>query len=347
MLEKFLSNPWLFRGAILVSSIIIGFLIEKIFIKTFKNFAHKTKWHWDDVLVASLHRMPIIWALCGALYYTVYFTKLESTYKIFFNKTITVILIATVTIVLARLINGLIKVTASKAPGMMPSTTLFNRTTNLIVYLFGAFIILQNLNIQITPLLTALGVGGLAVALALQDTLGNLFSGIQIIITKYVKPGDYVKLESGPEGYVTDIKSRNTTIRSYPDNNLIIVPNTEFVSTIVTNYNMPEKQLWASLDVGVSYDSDLKHVESVAIDVAKKVLKEIEGGLEQKDPIFRFQEFGDSSINFNIRLFIAEFADQYLIKHEFIKQLHERFNQENIEIPFPIRTVHLKQQITA
>jgi len=97
----------------------------------------------------------------------------------------------------------------------------------------------------------------------------------------------------------------------------------------------------------VSYDSDLKHVESVAIDVAKKVLKEIEGGLEQKDPIFRFQEFGDSSINFNIRLFIAEFADQYLIKHEFIKQLHERFNQENIEIPFPIRTVHLKQQITA
>jgi len=204
------------------------------------------------------------------------------------------------------------------------------------------FIILQNLDINVTPLITALGIGGLAVALALQDTLGNLFAGVQIILSSHVRRGDYVSLESGEEGYVTDVRGRSTTIQTFPDGNLVVVPNSALASSIVKNFSLPRTALWVSIDVGVSYDSDLERVEEVTLEVAHKVLSESEGGVLDEPPLVLFHTFGDSSINFEVRMMVSEFTRQGFIRHEFIKRLHERFNREGIEIPFPIRTVIMR-----
>ncbi len=227
--------------------------------------------------------------------------------------------------------------------GMKLLSTLFTNLTRLLVFLIGTLIILQSLNISITPILTALGVGGLAVALALQDTLSNLFSGLQVIASKQVRRGDYVKLESGEEGYVTDITWRNTAIRALP-NNMVIVPNSKLASTLVTNYYQPEKEMSVLVQVGVSYQSDLKKVEQVTIDVVKEVLREVKGGVPEFEPFIRYHTFADSSINFTVILRAREFTDQFLVEHEFIKRLHARYQHEGIEIPFPIRTIHLKQE---
>jgi small-conductance mechanosensitive channel len=335
-------NKWVLRTLILLGSLLVGFIIEKIIINTLNKIALKTKWKWDNVFVTSLHWMPIIWCVSGGLHYIKHFTDLDAKYHPPITKLLVVVLTFSIAIIIARLTSGTIKLTSERSRGIFPVTTLFTRTTNLLIYLIAGFIILQNLNIEITPLITALGVSGLAVALALQDTLSNLFSGIQIMITQQVRLGDYVMLDSGQQGYVSDIKSRNTTIRSYPDDNRIIIPNSTMVSSIVTNYNFPQKKMWIPIEVGVSYDSDLESVERVSLEVATEVLKEIEGGVIEEKPILRYDTFGDSSINFSIRLYVKEFKDSYLIKHEFIKKLHARYNQEGIEIPFPIRTVHMK-----
>ncbi|MFH1625075.1 MAG: mechanosensitive ion channel family protein, partial [Pseudomonadota bacterium] len=223
------------------------------------------------------------------------------------------------------------------------STTIFTNLTRILIVIIGVLIVLQTLGVSITPIITALGIGGLAVALALQDTLSNLFSGFYILISRQVRVGDYVKLGTGEEGYVVDITWRNTTLRALP-NNIIMVPNSKLASAITTNYNLPEKELSVRVQVGVSYDSDLEHVEKVTIEVAKGVMQDIVGDVISFEPFIRYHTFADFSINFTVIMRAKEFVDQYSMKHEFVKRLHKRYREEGIEIPFPIRTVHMKDK---
>jgi len=125
-------------------------------------------------------------------------------------------------------------------------------------------------------------------------------------------------------------------------NNMIIVPNSKLATAIITNFNLPKGDLSVLVQVGVSYGSDLEQVERISIEVGREVMTEFPGGVPEFEPTVRYQTFGDSSINFNVVLRAKAFADQYLIKHEYIKRLKRRFDSEGIEIPFPIRTVYLK-----
>ena len=178
--------------------------------------------------------------------------------------------------------------------------------------------------------------------MALQEPLANLFAGFHILMSKQVRPGDYVRLQTGEEGYVMDISWRNTTIRQLP-NNVVIVPNSKLASIIVTNYYLPQQEMSVLVQVGVGYDSDLEKVEKVTIEVAKEVMREVPGGVPEFEPFIRYHTFGDFSIDFTVILRAREFVDQYLVKHEFIKRLHRRYQQEGIEIPFPIRTIYMRQ----
>jgi small-conductance mechanosensitive channel len=183
-------------------------------------------------------------------------------------------------------------------------------------------------------------VGSLAVALALQSPLANFFAGIQILADKPVQIGQYIRLSSGEEGYVSKIGWRSTTIRALP-NNLIVIPNSKMMDAIITNYDLPAKDLSILIQVGVHYDSDLEHVERVTCQVAKEVVQEVAGGKKDFDPFIRYHTFGESSINFTVILRAEEFVNGYLLKHEFVKRLHRRYKQEGITIPFPIRTLDI------
>ena len=163
-------------------------------------------------------------------------------------------------------------------------------------------------------------------------------------MSRQINPGDYVALASGEEGHVTDVQARNTTIRTYPECNRVLVPNGILASTVVTNYSLPAKRLLIRLPIGVAYDSDLEKVESVTLAVAGEVLREVEGGLSDEDPFVRFEEFSDFSINFLLRVPVREFTDQFRIRHMLVKRLHKRYAAEGIEIPFPIRTVYMRDR---
>jgi len=183
------------------------------------------------------------------------------------------------------------------------------------------------------------------VALALQDTLSNMFAGFHIILARQIKIGDYIKLETGQEGYVQDVNWRTTKIRVLP-NNIVLIPNSRLAQVIVTNYYLPQKEVGVSIEAGVHYDSDLEKVERIALETAHTVLKEVEGAVPEFNPLFRYHSFADSSINFTVILRAREFFDQYRLKHEYIKRLHQNFKRENIVIPYPITALNVSQEET-
>ncbi len=126
-------------------------------------------------------------------------------------------------------------------------------------------------------------------------------------------------------------------------NNLVVIPNGQLAKTNMINYTRPEQQLTVLVQVGVGYDSDLEHVEKVTTEVVAEVMAEITGAVPDHEPAVRFHTFGDSRIGFTVILGVGEFSDQYRIKHEFIKRLHQRYRTEGIRIPAPTRTVALQQ----
>jgi len=251
--------------------------------------------------------------------------------------------IISVTMVIASIASRVVKLYSAKIDTALPVTSLTQNIVRIIIFGIGILIILNSLGISITPILATLGVGGLAVALALQDTLSNLFAGFYVIASRQVRVGDYVKIESGEEGYVTDITWRTTKIRMLP-NNVVLVPNEKMTKAIITNYYLPDRELAVLVNLGVHYNSDLKKVEKVTIETAKEVMKDIPGGVAEFDPFIRYNTFGDFSINFTVILRAKEFVDQYLIKHEFIKRLHERYAKEGVVIPYPIRAINYEQE---
>ena len=342
VLTELLENPWIQRVGFVVGGLVVGIVLEFVVIRRAHKLAERTRFKWDDLIIGSLRGVATTWVGAGGVYLALNVGTPDPLLLSTMQSVLMVVVIGSVVIAGMRAVGGAVEMVSGRAGGAIKSPTLVVNLARIAVAILGFFIILQNLGIDITALITALGIGGIAIALALQDTLGNLFAGIQIILSKQVRQRDYIRLSSGEEGWVTDVKGRNTTIQTFPDGNLVTVPNSMLASSIVKNFSMPKRALWVTLEVGVSYDSDLNHVEAVALEVASQVLAEVDGGVPGEDPIVRFHTFGDSSVNFDVRMMVREFESQGPVRHEFVKRLHARFGEEDIEIPFPIRTVIMK-----
>jgi small-conductance mechanosensitive channel len=294
---------------------------------------------WAGVFIAALRGPIVLWPTMIGTYLAADLVSLPGTLGPVVGKVLVVLLIASVTWALARVAAAAVHARAASA-GALPSANLVAYLARLVVLILGGLILLQTLGVSITPLVTALGVGGLAVGLALQDTLANLFAGVHILASRQVRPGDFIRLDTGDEGHVVDVTWRYTTVRQLR-NALTIVPNAKLASAVITNYSLPDDELAVLVPVGVSYDSNLSQVEAVTAAVGREVMATTPGAVPEFEPFIRYNGFGDSSITFNVILRGRTAPDQHVIRHEFIKRLHERYRAEGIEIPFPIRTVHL------
>jgi small-conductance mechanosensitive channel len=319
-----------------IGLVLAGYLVGKIFqnvaARRLTDLAKRSGWQDKDVIVAAVASVAGFWCTLLGLHTAVMSIPLRPDVSEYLRKLIMSGYVISATFVVARIAVGYVHVHAAKVPGILPSTTIFSNITRVAVYSLGALVLLQSLGIPITPVLGALGVGGLAVALALQDTLSNLFSGLHLIASRQVRPGDFIQLDSGEEGYVTDVTWRNTTIRELGDN-MMIVPNSKLAASRVRNYCQPNTELAVSVEVGVDYSSPLEKVERITTEVAREVMEGVPGGVPSFEPLVRYHRFGDYSVDFTVTLRAKEFTDQELIKHEFIKRLHERYEREGIEIP--------------
>ncbi|MDF2955024.1 mechanosensitive ion channel family protein [Candidatus Alkanophaga liquidiphilum] len=215
------------------------------------------------------------------------------------------------------------------------------RIVNAFIYVIAIIIVIGLLGYDVTALAAGFGISALVVALALQSTLSNYFAGIYITMERSIKIGDYVELEGGLSGFVEEITWRSTKIRTLLDN-LVIIPNAKLAESIITNYYDPTREMNIRINCGVSYGSDLEKVERVTLNVARQVLRSVSGGVETFEPLVRFNNFGDSNIEFTVILRVKSIVDQYLVKHEFIKELTKAYAKEGIEIAYPCRNIFLR-----
>lgn len=225
------------------------------------------------------------------------------------------------------------------------SQTLFRTITKVLVYSIGFLIILDTLGVSITPLLASLGVGSVAIALAAQETLSNLFSGFYILLDKPFRVGDCIKIDEGVEGIVAKIGWRSTHIKLYA-NSMAVLPNAKIASSMITNYDLPESDVAITITAGVAYGSDLKHVEQVVLEVAFLIQNTLPFASKHLTPSMSFTSFGDSAINFSVGLRVQRITDGAAMKHEFIKALHARFQTEGISIPYPHQVVQISHNST-
>ncbi|MBP2630290.1 MAG: MscS Mechanosensitive ion channel [Firmicutes bacterium] len=300
------------------------------FSKLLKIIASKTKISYP-LLQQVFRGIPTLLGILIGLYVTMEILAIPPRPLLFLQRLFHSIVIMALTLMVAHLGSGYLKHKLGKTSENFASTSILATTIDLTVYAIGVLVLLESFGVSISPLITALGVGGLATALALQDTLANLFSGINILISKQIKMGDFVKLSTGEEGHVVDMNWRNTTMKTRTEN-MTVIPNQKIASSIITNYAQPFAECSITIPLGVSYGSNLEQVERIAVTVAKEIIQEIEGGVKNFEPFIRYSNFAEVGINFNVIMRVKAVTDQDLIRHEFIKKIYIRYQEEGIVI---------------
>jgi small-conductance mechanosensitive channel len=243
-----------------------------------------------------------------------------------------------------RICRGLLLRMVSRSSALQGELGLIQGATRGIVIALAIMVFLDSVGISITPLIASLGIGTAAVALALQDTLANLFAGIYMMAEKPIQAGHFIQLESSEQGHVQHVGWRSTQIRMLGDT-VVVVPNSKLAGSVITNYSLPGNELGITVEVGVDYGSDLERVEAITLEVARQVVSEVTGAVPEFVPHMRFHTFADSSINFRVWLGAKDYVAGLTVRHEFIKRLHARYNQEGIVIPYPIRTIDVPDRL--
>ena len=337
-------NQIILPSIIVMTSAAILLILRAVLFRVLHQWAKRTETQFDDIIIASIKQPSLLLAAAIGTHIGLSFSEIPERHLGYLSKVIEVIIILSVTLASANLAGMVFRNYIQKSNIPIPATGLAYGILKATILVIGFLIILSVLGISIAPLLTALGVGGLAVALALQDTLANLFAGIHILMEKSIRVGDFIRLETGQEGYVDDITWRTTRVRMQP-NNIVVIPNSKLAQSVVTNYYLPEKRMALQTPLSVSYSSDPDLVEKAVVEEAKKAVGVVPGLLGDPEPVVRMVPgFGESSLDFTLICQIGEFTDQYAVQHELRKRILKRFKQDGIEMPFPQRTVHLRDE---
>lgn len=313
-------------------AVVVGLVLEKVVLVRLQTWAQGTKWQGDDLIVNALRGMPFLWCALAGVWGAAWYAEWNPAELAVMHTGFRVVLILSLAWTASNVAVGAVKISTHKVAGVLPSTSMIVNLTRVVVWAIALLMVLQSLGISVTPILTALGVGGLAVALALQETLSGVFAGLHVLVSQQIRPGDWIRLEGAEEGFVVDIGWRNTTLRTGP-NNIVVIPNAKLTSAIVTNYSLPDEEIAVSVGGTVAYGTDLQNAERLALEVARETVKKTAGGVPAVDPVMRFQSFGERGVDFVVVIRCRSVMDQPLLKHELIKALQARYRVAGIEMP--------------
>ena len=241
-------------------------------------------------------------------------------------------------VMLARSAKRILHRIAERRGSGTGTTSLLEKTVQITIYILAAAFILQIFGVELTAILTTLGVGGLALALALQETLTNLFAGMYITIANQFRVGDIIAFD-GNEGTVIDVGWRNTLIRKF-DDSLLIVPNSKLSQTIVSAYASTAPSFRTRVSIPVSVEENLARMEELVIDEVAKATSgdnAIVGLLPEPIPLVRLGDWKDGSIDVIAIVSVASFALMGEVRKELLTRIHTRCMAESVRLHNPVR----------
>ena len=333
---------WLFLwpGITFVTITLAALLAREVVLRT---LGQRLRGSDVGTLVVEILRVPsLVWCLVPGIAAAIQVAQLPPSTVHVLSLTFLAVIIFSVTVTLANVAGVLIVRLGERRALAVAVTGLAQTSARAAVLVIGGLVLLAALGVQITPLLTALGVGGLAVALALQDTLSNLFAGLHLLADKPIRVGDYVKLADGVEGYVVDVGWRSTRVRQL-QNSIAIVPNSSVAKSTIVNFHLPELRFAITIRVSVDYTSDPDRVEAVLVEEAQRAAGDVAGVLAEPAPIARLiPGFTESGLEFSLTCYVATYVDQYPVQHELRKRILRRFRAEGIALSLAARVIHLR-----
>ncbi|TGK15605.1 mechanosensitive ion channel family protein [Leptospira fluminis] len=328
----FLESHWMIGLSVAIIGILFGYIFGGFLVPKLLQALTEVKLDKKHPLYLALRSLIRYSFFFIGLYVALHALSVPPQFKQHAFLYMKVFAIVVLSFSLAEVAAGFFELFSSRNGGLLSSASILSNILRAAILLLGCLAILQAFGISVAPALTALGVGGLAVALGLQETLSNLFAGLEILLGKKVKVGDFISLETGEEGYIEDINWRSTSLRKL-NGSTVIVPNSKMSKTTFTNYKLPSSVIYVNVPVSVSYSNDLPKVEKICIETAESALQAVYGSAPKKKPSVQFQSLGSSNIDLAVTFELKEITDQYLLKSEFIKSLHARFKSEGIEFP--------------
>jgi small-conductance mechanosensitive channel len=323
----------------------LGWLVRRMVLRTLNAWAQRTPAKAWRIVEESLQGPSWIWILILSAHLAIQSSDLPARVTSFLPTILLNLWVISLTLMCMRIARNFVRHYGDQAAGAQPVTTLTQNLAQITVLILGLLVMLGPHLSRLTGVLTALGVGGLAVALALQDTLSNLFAGFYVAISGQIRLGDYIKLNTGEEGYITDIGWRSTIIRAGA-HNLIVIPNGTLAKANVTNFSLPEKRMASNVMVGVAPRSDVDRVHVVLREVVRQaVADKVPGLLAEPAPGVQFDPgFSESSLGFTVNYQVSEFSAQGDVRHELRMRIWRRFREEGIEIAAPQRAIFLKPE---
>jgi small-conductance mechanosensitive channel len=334
-------SPWIIGPLVFVLWILVLLTVKRSLLRSIKKrLAGNASLIWANAVVEAMSPTLTIAIWVGGIAVLDRILPLSARA----DHMVGIILAAGITLALVifvdRIAHRLLLQLAMRSEALHGAFHLVHGIARAIFITLGALIFLESVGIAITPIIASLGIGTLAVALALQDTLANLFAGIYMIAEKPIAAGNFIKLEGGEQGHVMKVGWRSTHLRMLGDS-VVVVPNTKLAGNVITNFSLPKDEVVVTIEVGVSYQCDLEHVQSVTLEIAREVAGVVPGAVPAVEPRLRFHTFGDSSINLTVFIQVQDFVCGLDVKHELMKRLHARYRRERIDMPFPTRTVEL------
>ncbi|NJP07090.1 MAG: mechanosensitive ion channel [Chloroflexaceae bacterium] len=342
--------PLLEPALLLVVSLLLGIALDKLMLFFLQKRGSLTGWRGDAVFVMALRGMLPFWFTLAGIFLSLPFLRpwLGSDVVDFLPRILQVLFILSLTLFVMRLGVGLIDYSSQGHQSSAMAASLARSLIRITILVVGLMAVLQALEISITPAIAALGITGLAASLALEETLSNAFSGLYLILSKQNQPGDYVRLKIDErdhvEGYITDITWRSTRIRMPArrmtlDNGptLVNVPNSRMASDIVITYNRLKREKELLVDVSLKHGGDLDSIEQMTLAVAQQVIANLPDGMVVSAPLVRYQALTLDTVDLTVVLYVDEHTDQYLIRHELIKQLYQHYRQAGLGVTVAAR----------
>jgi small-conductance mechanosensitive channel len=283
------------------------------------------------IIPATLRVPSLLWCIAAAVKFGLDMSIIPAKYTGRASTAIEAFILISITMVVASVAVRALTAHGKRAGVALAYSGLAQTLIRVIIFTCGLVALLHLYNVNVTPLLTALGVGGLAVALALQDTLANFFAGIHILVEAPIRLGNYIRLSTGEEGMVTDIGWRTTRVRN-GNNNVVVIPNTKITSGILINYNLPETRQTADVAVMVAYEADLDHVQRSAMEETRSAT----GVLATPEPSIVFNPgLLPTHLQFTVTFNIADFAAKANAQSEVRLRIYRRLKKDGVPLPHP------------